>query len=60
MIQLYGISSQDEDKKEFEQKFGQLASLKGKQVCGFGKITEYKQHLQITLKKAQYLSLMSK
>lgn len=43
----------------FNKKFGSLFLLENKKICGFGKIEEYKGHLQIIIKKEQYLRLIN-
>lgn len=49
----------DSDLNIFNNKFGSLFLLKNKRICGFGKIEEYKGHLQIIIKKEQYLRLIN-
>ncbi|MER2908968.1 hypothetical protein [Morganella morganii] len=48
----------EDNKAMFDKKFGSLQALQGQRVCGLGKITEYKGHLQIVIKQEQHLRLM--
>jgi len=48
----------DSNLKGFEQRFGNLTKFKNQRVCVRGKITEYKNSLQIKVSNPQYLRLM--
>ncbi|WP_394145697.1 hypothetical protein [Vibrio atypicus] len=43
---------------KFTQRFGELDKLENSRVCARGKITEYKNSLQIKLSNPQFLRLM--
>ncbi|MPW36440.1 hypothetical protein [Vibrio sp. B1Z05] len=42
----------------FEERFGKLDNLEDQKICVRGKITEYKNKLQIQVSNPQYLRLM--
>ncbi|MGC9403964.1 hypothetical protein ACP43V_16050 [Vibrio genomosp. F10 str. 9ZC157] len=44
--------------KGFEQRFGQITQFENQRVCARGKITEYKNSLQIQVSNPQFLRLM--
>ena len=46
------------DKAGFEQRFGNLSSLQGHQVCATGTIEVYKDHPQMKLSNSMMLRLM--
>lgn len=53
-----GLLIWDTDKAGFEQRFGNLASLQGHQVCATGTIEVYKDHPQMKLSNSMMLRLM--
>lgn len=50
----------DNNLQGFEARFGELSQLEQHRVCARGKITEYKNSLQIQVSNPQFLRLMKK
>lgn len=56
--QTLGLLIWEDKIPEFETKFGNLSTLQNQRVCARGKITEYKDSLQMKLTNPQFLRLM--
>jgi DNA/RNA endonuclease YhcR with UshA esterase domain len=47
------------DLPAYESRFGNLSTLRGKRVCALGMIEQYRNGLQIIMKNALFLRLMT-